>query len=199
MAELTADSAVDRHAHFMSLAIAQARLAEAAGEVPIGAVLVRDGVVIGEGFNAPISSCDPTAHAEIRAMRQAAERVANYRLTGATLYVTVEPCLMCVGACVHARVKTIVFGTPEPRTGALESTVRAAELPGHNHRCEVIGGVRADECRTLMQEFFWARRGKKVVDTAASAPDQPASTPPDSRSSEPEPSDPVPSDTVQKD
>lgn len=163
MAEIITDSAVDAHERFMSLAIAQARLADAAGEVPIGAVLVRDGVVIGAGFNAPIGLCDPTAHAEIRALRQAAQNVANYRLTGATLYVTVEPCLMCVGASVHARVKTIVFGTAEPRTGALESTVRAAELPGHNHRCEVIGGVRADECRSLMQEFFSARRGKKAA------------------------------------
>lgn len=170
MAEIETDSAVDTHDYFMSLAIAQARLAHAAGEVPIGAVLVRDGLVIGQGFNAPISLCDPTAHAEIRAIRQAAQSAANYRLTGATLYVTVEPCLMCVGASVHARVKTIVFGTVEPRTGALESTVRAAELPGHNHRCEVVGGVRADECRTLMQEFFWARRGKKAPAAADSDP-----------------------------
>lgn len=171
MAELkTPDSAVADHAFFMSLALEQARLASQADEVPIGAVLVRDGAVIGRGSNAPIGLCDPTAHAEIRALRDAASNVANYRLTGATLYVTVEPCLMCVGACVHARIKTIVFGTPEPRTGALESTTRAAELPGHNHRCEVIGGVRADECRTLMQEFFWARRGRKTTDSTDSEP-----------------------------
>lgn len=165
MAEVVApDSSVPDHAHFMSLALDQARLAEQAGEVPIGAVLVREGVVIGSGFNSPISLSDPTAHAEIRAMRAAAQHLANYRLTGATLYVTVEPCLMCAGACVHARIKTIVFGTTEPRTGALESTVRAAELPGHNHRCEVVGGVRADECRALMQGFFLARRGKKAAE-----------------------------------
>lgn len=164
----SANAGAAEHTLFMGMALAQAQLAVEAGEVPIGAVLVRDGVVIGYGFNAPIGLCDPTAHAEIRAMREAAQHVANYRLTGATLYVTVEPCLMCVGASVHARIKTIVFGTAEPRTGALESTVRAAEFPGHNHRCEVIGGVRADECRALMQQFFQARRGRKVADPADS-------------------------------
>ena len=169
MAELGASNSIAQdHDSFMRMALEQARLAQESGEVPIGAVVVLDGLVIGRGFNAPIGQTDPTAHAEIRAIREAAHRVANYRLTGATLYVTVEPCLMCVGACVHARVKTIVFGAAEPRTGALESTVRAAELPGHNHRCEVVGGVRADECRTLMQEFFEARRGRKVAAPAGS-------------------------------
>lgn len=156
---LDSDSAV-RHDHFMADALALARAARDAGEVPIGAVVVLSGEVVGRGFNQPISSGDPTAHAEMMAIRDAARRVGNYRLTGATLYVTIEPCLMCAGAFVHARIGTVVFGAPEPRTGALESTVRAADFPGHNHRFEVIGGVRADEARELMQDFFKARRIK---------------------------------------
>jgi tRNA(adenine34) deaminase len=142
----------------MDEALAQARLAGQAGEVPIGAVVALGDVIIGRGFNQPISSSDPTAHAEIVAIRDAAKRIGNYRLTGATLIVTIEPCLMCVGACVHARIATIVFGATEPRTGALESTVRGGELPGHNHRVEVVGGIRAADGRALMQEFFRARR-----------------------------------------
>lgn len=148
----------------MDEALAQARLARDADEVPVGAVLVLDGAIVGRGYNQPISAGDPTAHAEIVAIREAARRVGNYRLTGATLYVTVEPCLMCVGAFVHARIGTVVYGAPEPRTGALESTVRGGELPGHNHRFEVVAGVREDEGRALMQEFFRARRGRKEKD-----------------------------------
>ncbi|MGE3956511.1 MAG: tRNA adenosine(34) deaminase TadA [Vicinamibacterales bacterium] len=150
------------HERFMDEALAQARLARDSGEVPIGAVLVVDGTVVSRGFNQPISSGDPTAHAEIVAIRAAAAALGNYRLTGATVYVTIEPCLMCVGAFVHARIGTVVYGAPEPRTGSLESTVRGAELPGHNHRVQVVGGVRADECRTLMQQFFRERRGQKT-------------------------------------
>ena len=142
----------------MTDALADAARARDAGEVPIGAVVALDGAIVGRGFNQPISSGDPTAHAEIVAIREAARRVANYRLTGATLCVTIEPCLMCVGAFVHARVGTVVFGALEPRTGALVSTVRGAELPGHNHRFEVVSGVREEQCRALMQEFFRARR-----------------------------------------
>jgi tRNA(adenine34) deaminase len=142
----------------MDEALAQARLARDAGEVPIGAVVAQGDVINGRGFNKPISSSDPTAHAEIVAIRDAAKRIGNYRLSGATLVVTIEPCLMCVGACVHARIATVVFGATELRTGALESTVRAGELPGHNHRVEVVGGIRADEGRALMQEFFRGRR-----------------------------------------
>jgi tRNA(adenine34) deaminase len=148
------------HESFMAGALDQARLAEREGEVPVGAVVVMDGAVVGRGYNQPISAGDPTAHAEIVAIRDAARRVGNYRLTGATLFVTVEPCLMCVGALVHARIATLVYGAPEPRTGAVESTVRGGELPGHNHRFEVVAGVRADECRELMQAFFRARRGR---------------------------------------
>ena len=142
----------------MDAAIIEAKRAGDAGEVPIGAVVALNGEIVGRGFNQPISSNDPTSHAEIVALRDAAKRVGNYRLTGATLCVTVEPCLMCVGALVHARVGTLVFGALEPKSGAVISTVRGGELPGHNHRFEVVSGVRDDECRTLMQEFFRSRR-----------------------------------------
>ncbi len=142
----------------MADALAEARLAGTMGEVPIGAVVVVGGEIVGRGFNHPISAMDPTAHAEIVAMRAAATRLGNYRLTGATLCVTIEPCLMCVGAIVHARIGTVVYGAAEPKTGAVVSTVRAAELPGQNHRFEVVSGVREDECRTLMVEFFKERR-----------------------------------------
>ncbi len=143
----------------MTRALALAVEAEAQGEVPVGAVVVIDGEVVGEGFNQPIASGDPTAHAEIVAMRQAAARVKNYRLSGATLVVTVEPCLMCVGAMIHARIGTVVYGAPEPRAGALGSAIAAHDTPGLNHRLAVVGGVRADECRALMQRFFKDRRG----------------------------------------
>lgn len=146
------------HDEGMAAALAEARKAEAAGEVPVGAVVVLDGQIIGTGFNRPISTHDPTAHAEVVALRDAACRLGNYRLTGATLYVTVEPCLMCVGALVHARVGTVVYGATEPRAGALVSMLRAHEAPGLNHRLLVEGGVREEECRALMQGFFRARR-----------------------------------------
>jgi tRNA(adenine34) deaminase len=142
----------------MAEALAQARWAKTMGEVPIGAVVAVDGEIVGRGFNHPISAIDPTAHAEIVAMREAATRLGNYRLTGATLCVTIEPCLMCVGAIVHARIGTVVFGAAEPRTGAVVSTVRAGELPGLNHRFEVVSGVREEDCRNLMVGFFKERR-----------------------------------------
>ena len=142
----------------MRAALEQALEAQRHGEVPVGAVVVLDGAIVGRGFNQPISSGDPTAHAEIVAIRAAATRVGNYRLTGATLCVTIEPCLMCVGALVHARIGTLVYGAPEPRSGAVVSTVRGGELPGHNHRFEVVSGVREEECRALMQAFFRDRR-----------------------------------------
>jgi tRNA(adenine34) deaminase len=145
---------------WMAAALEEAARARDAGEVPIGAVVVIDGDIVGRGFNQPISSGDPTAHAEIVAIRDAARRVGNYRLTGAVLCVTIEPCLMCVGALVHARIATVVYGAAEPRTGAATSTVRAAELPGLNHRVEVVGGVREVACRDLMQAFFRERRGR---------------------------------------
>ncbi len=143
----------------MRRALALAQEAAADGEVPVGAVVVLDGEIVGEGRNQPIATSDPTAHAEIVAMRAAATRLRNYRLSGATLVVTVEPCLMCVGAMVHARIGTVVYGTPEPRTGALGSATAAHETPGLNHRLAVVGGVLEDDCRTLMTDFFRLRRG----------------------------------------
>jgi tRNA(adenine34) deaminase len=146
------------HDTLMAEALAEARRALDAGEVPIGAVVALDGAIVGRGFNQPIGAADPTAHAEIAAMRAAARRVGNYRLTGATLCVTIEPCLMCVGALVHARIGTLVYGAAEPKSGAIVSAVRGAELPGLNHRFEVVCGVREEACRELMQAFFRARR-----------------------------------------
>ena len=146
------------HETLMAEALAEARRARAAGEVPIGAVVTIDGAIVGRGFNQPISAGDPTAHAEVMAIRDAARQVGNYRLTGAVLYVTIEPCLMCVGALVHARIQTLVYGAAEPRTGAVDSTVRGGDLPGHNHRFEVVSGVAEGECRELMQGFFKDRR-----------------------------------------
>jgi tRNA(adenine34) deaminase len=146
------------HDTLMEAALAEARRAQDAGEVPIGAVIAIDGAIVGRGFNQPITSGDPTAHAEIVAIRAAAVHAGNYRLTGATLCVTIEPCLMCVGALVHARIATLVYGAAEPRSGAVMSTVRGGELPGHNHRFEVVAGVRDADCRELMQAFFRARR-----------------------------------------
>lgn len=142
----------------MRAALEQAREARRRGEVPVGAIVVRDGAVLGEGFNQPIGSHDPTAHAEIVALRDAGLRGATYRLTGATLYVTIEPCQMCVGAMVHARIARLVYGAPEPKAGAIESAMRAHEHPSLNHRMTAEGGVLADECRAVMQEFFKSRR-----------------------------------------
>jgi tRNA(adenine34) deaminase len=142
----------------MQAAIEQAQLALNAGEVPIGAVAVVDDTIVARAFNQPIGAVDPTAHAEVLVLRDAARRVGNYRLVDVVVYVTVEPCLMCVGALVHARVREVVFGAAEPKTGALVSAVRAAELPGLNHRFAVTGGVLEAECRELMQQFFRARR-----------------------------------------
>jgi tRNA(adenine34) deaminase len=146
------------HDALMAEALVEARRARDAGEVPIGAVVAVDGRIVARGYNQPRSAGDPTAHAEIVAIRAAARAVGNYRLTGATLAVTIEPCLMCVGALVHARIGTLVYGAAEPRTGALVSTVRAAELPGHNHRFEIVAGVCEEACRALMQDFFQQRR-----------------------------------------
>jgi tRNA(adenine34) deaminase len=143
---------------FMQLALEQARMAAAAGEVPVGAVLVVGEGVVASAYNQPIGSVDPTAHAEILVLRSGARAIGNYRLVDSTLYVTVEPCLMCVGALVHARVRRVVYGAAEPKTGALASAVAGLTLPGLNHTFEVMGGVREEESRALMQEFFRARR-----------------------------------------
>ena len=142
----------------MRRALELAAQASAVGEVPVGAVVVFDDRVIGEGFNQPIASNDPTAHAEVIALRSAASAVGNYRLTNATMYVTVEPCLMCVGAMIHARIALVVFGATEPKAGAVQSMTNAHELAGLNHRLSVMGGVLAEDSRRLLQEFFQTRR-----------------------------------------
>lgn len=142
----------------MRAALEQAQLALSAGEVPIGAVLVIDDQIIARGFNQPIGAVDPTAHAEVRVLRDAARAIGNYRLTDAVVYVTVEPCLMCVGALVHARVREVVYGAPEPKAGALVSSVRGLDVPGLNHRFAITGGVLETECRDIIQQFFKDRR-----------------------------------------
>ena len=145
-------------AHFMGLALALARQAEVAGEVPVGCVIVREERVIATGANRPISSCDPTAHAEIEALRAAGRALGNYRLPGCTLYVTLEPCAMCTGALVHARIGRLVYGAADPRAGAAGSVFNLAQSGVLNHRVEVTAGVLAEESRALLQEFFRSRR-----------------------------------------
>jgi tRNA(adenine34) deaminase len=143
---------------YMRLALAQARAAAAAGEVPIGAVLVGGAAIIASGHNSPISSHDATAHAEIAALRAAGSARGSYRLTDTTLYVTLEPCVMCAAAMVHARVRRLVFGAWDPRAGGAGSVVNVFTLPGLNHRVDVFGGVLMEECAALLQEFFAQRR-----------------------------------------
>jgi tRNA(adenine34) deaminase len=142
----------------MGAALELAREARERGEVPVGAVLVMDGEIVGRGFNRPVSLNDPTAHAEIVALRDAGQQSGNYRLPGSTMYVTIEPCQMCVGAMVHARVARVVYGTPEPKAGAIESAMRAHEHPSLNHRLAVTGRVLEAECRDVIQAFFKERR-----------------------------------------
>jgi tRNA(adenine34) deaminase len=145
--------------YYLGLALEAAREGLAAGEVPVGAVLVDEaGLVLARAFNQPIGRHDPTAHAEILVLRQGARARGNYRLPGVSLYVTMEPCIMCLGAVVHARVRRLVFGAPDPKGGACVSLYRLPEDPRLNHRLEVTGGVREAECRALVQEFFQARR-----------------------------------------
>lgn len=143
---------------FMDEALAQAQLALDAGEVPVGALVVLEGEIIGRGCNQVIAAADPSAHAEILALRQAARRLGNHRLPGAWLYATVEPCTMCAGALVHARVATLVFGAREPRAGAVVSTARVLDNPALNHRVQVQEGVRGEPCAAMMTSFFQARR-----------------------------------------
>lgn len=144
---------------YMRLALEQARAAARAGEVPVGAVLVYEERVIATGANRPISACDPTAHAEIEALRAGAQVLGSYRLTDTTLYVTLEPCLMCAAAVVHARVRRLVYGAFDPRVGAAGSLIDAFALPGQNHRVDVFGGVLEAECGALLKGFFELRRG----------------------------------------
>jgi tRNA(adenine34) deaminase len=157
--ELTDASTVGDDLRVMQMALAAARLGASAGEVPVGAVLVREGDILSVTHNCPVGLSDPTAHAEILALRDAAQREGNYRLPGTTLYVTAEPCLMCVGALMHARVRRVVFGCREPKTGALALVeTRRWNYPA-THRFAVSEGVCADDARALLQEFFRARRG----------------------------------------
>lgn len=143
---------------WMNFALGEARQAVLADEVPIGAVIVLDDQIIGRGHNQPISRCDPTAHAEIIALREAAKRIGNYRLTDATMYVTIEPCAMCAGAIVNARIKRLVFGAMEPRQGAVQSVFQICTNSSLNHQVEVTAGVKEDECKAFIQSFFKTRR-----------------------------------------
>jgi len=143
---------------FMQRAIELARRAEAEGEVPVGAVIVKDGEIIAEGWNRPIANHDPTAHAEIQVIRAAAKTVANYRLPDTTLYVTLEPCLMCIGAVTHARIKRVVYGATDPRAGAVQSIYTITDDRKLNHHIDVEGGLLADECGQLLRNFFRQRR-----------------------------------------
>lgn len=145
---------------FMGTAIELAREAANLGEVPVGAVVVRDGAIVGRGCNQPIGRHDPTAHAEVMALRDAAERLGNYRLPGCTLYVTLEPCAMCIGAIFHARIGRVVFGARDPKTGAAGSVIDLFAEERLNHHAEITGGVRAEECGALLSNFFAARRQK---------------------------------------
>jgi tRNA(adenine34) deaminase len=144
--------------HWMQQAVELAKRAEAAGEVPVGAVLVLDGELLAGGWNQPIGTHDPAAHAEVVALRAAGESQGNYRLTGSTLYVTLEPCLMCVGAIVHARVARLVYGASDPKSGVVNTLCQGFDLPGLNHRPEVTAGVLADACSEQLKAFFRARR-----------------------------------------
>ncbi|HEY7743729.1 MAG TPA: tRNA adenosine(34) deaminase TadA [Burkholderiales bacterium] len=143
---------------FMREALALARQAGESGEVPVGAVLVKDGAVVGRGYNRPVSGRDPTAHAEVVALREAAAHIGNYRLGECELYVTLEPCAMCAGAIMHARVKRVVFGAPDPKSGACGSVVNLFAEDRLNHHAAVVGGVLSNESARLLQEFFAARR-----------------------------------------
>lgn len=157
----------DRDLHWMRRALELARRAAGVGEVPVGAVLVLDNEAVGEGWNRPISSCDPTAHAEMVALRAAATRLGNYRLVGGTLYATLEPCAMCAGAMIQARVGRVVFGATDPRAGAAGSVFNILQSEQLNHRAEVVGGLLAEECGAVLRDFFRARRVKPDPDGEA--------------------------------
>lgn len=165
--EGVSEPAGDHDRYWMSRALDLARRAAEVGEVPVGAVLVRSDELIGEGWNQPISTCDPTAHAEVMALRAAAARVGNYRLVDSTLYVTLEPCPMCAGAIVHARVGRVVFGAADPRAGAAGTVFDLLQCAALNHRAEVIAGVLGDACGALLRDFFRARRLKSAAGAGA--------------------------------
>jgi tRNA(adenine34) deaminase len=147
---------------YMQVALELAAQAAEAGEVPVGAVVVKDGEIIGRGSNAPIGRHDPTAHAEIQAMREAAQKLGNYRLVGCTLYVTLEPCAMCSGAIQHARIARLVYGASDPKTGACGSVIDLMNEPRLNHHTEVVSGVLAENCGAILSSFFAARRQKSI-------------------------------------
>ena len=149
--------------YFMRAAIELARQAEQAGEVPVGAVIVKEGEIIGRGFNSPIKQQDPSAHAELRALRDAARNVENYRLVGCELYVTLEPCLMCVGAMFHARIARVVYGASDPKTGAAGSVLNLFNESRLNHHATVEGGLLAEECGSVLSKFFAARRVQQRI------------------------------------
>ena len=160
------EQAMDQNAldiQYMQAALTLAAEAALAGEVPVGAVVVKDGAIIGRGSNAPISRHDPSAHAEILALRDAASSIGNYRLVGCTLYVTLEPCAMCSGAIQHARIARLVYGAKDPKTGACGSVVDLMAEPRLNHHAEVAGGVMADTCGLMLSSFFAERRSKKIA------------------------------------
>ena len=159
MTEIETQQQIDEY--YMLRALELAKKGEALGEVPVGAVIVKDGEIIGEGFNQPISSRDPTAHAEIVALRDAASHIENYRLTGCTLYVTIEPCTMCAGSLIHARIKRLVFGATEPKSGVVGSNDNALLLPHFNHLIEITSDVLTDECSSIMSDFFARRRAAR--------------------------------------
>jgi tRNA(adenine34) deaminase len=157
---------------FMREALALALQARALGEVPVGAVVVKNGVIIGRGFNQPITSNDPTTHAEIVALRDAAKNIQNYRLVDCELFVTLEPCMMCVGAMLHARVKRVVFGAMEPKTGVCGSVMNLPDEAKLNHHATFTGGVLADECGAMLKDFFAARRTQKTSAKALDSIDE---------------------------
>ena len=148
---------------FMHEALLLARQAAACDEVPVGAVVVQDGIIVGRGYNQPISRKDPSAHAEIMALRDAGARLGNYRLPGCTLYVTLEPCVMCVGAIMHARIARVVFGAADPKTGAAGSVIDLFAQTRLNHHCDAVGGLLAQECGALLSAFFAARRSRTAL------------------------------------
>ena len=149
---------VDSDEHYMEMALAEARNAAGAGEVPVGAVILVDGVIVARAFNKPVSTNDPTAHAEMLALREAAQKAGNYRLSSATVYCTIEPCMMCAGAMIHARIARLVFGALDPKAGSAGSIYNVLTDPRLNHRVDVLFGVCQAECASLLQSFFEKRR-----------------------------------------
>jgi tRNA(adenine34) deaminase len=160
--ENTLDMRFEEDAAWMELALEQARLAATAGEVPVGALVIKDGEILGRGHNHNLRQNDPTAHAEIVALRQAATRMGNYRLAGCVMFATIEPCSMCAGALVHARMARLVYGASDPKAGAAGSVLQVLNHPSLNHKMEVTAGVLAGKCSEILQEFFRRRRDRPV-------------------------------------